>query len=320
MSTVDVDPLVTVILTTYDRREFLPKAIETVAEQTYDKIELVVVDDHSSESPRDIVEKSSTEGLCNLVFVRHEENGGTSAARNTGIEHANGEIIAFLDDDDAWEPSKIERQVDLFQRTDSDVGAIYTAMRSIDMDGSTITLQHATKEGDLTKAFLCGYNIPFTSIAVRRDIVASAGLFDENLPSWNDRHWLLRVSLHCEFLTIDEPLVISQRGTEHDQVSDNFTAKLEQSYPIVAEQFQTIAADYGWLFERKSSAHLKYGIGYSALRNGETEKAREFFIDALVKWPFNPIFYLYAFIAMTGNRGYRMARTAKRAIENRVSN
>lgn len=313
------NPLVSVVLTTYNRQEFLPDAIKTVIEQTYDEIELVIVDDNSPESPRDIVENASTEGLRDVVFVRHKENRGASAARNTGIERASGEIIAFLDDDDRWKPTKIERQVDVLQNANSSVGAVYTGMRTFATDGSTITIQRVDKEGDLRKAFLCGFTPPFSSVVVKREVAADAGPFDEELPSWNDREWLLRAAQHGEFRVIDAPLVFSQREDGRDQLSGDYETKATESYPRIVEKFQPVAAEYGRLFKRKSHAHLTFDLGYAALANEKYEAARKHFLTASIRWPFAPKFFLYLSVVATGDRGYKAARAVKRKKEQLLS-
>ena len=309
------EPLVTVVLPTYDRPELLPESIATVTNQTYDKIELVVVDDHSPESPRDIVENVSREGLHDVVFVRHTENKGASAARNTGIETAQGELIAFLDDDDTWKPTKIERQIDAFRKVPSSVGVVYTGIRSATTDDTTINVRHVDREGDLTKEILCGFTPPFSSVVVRREVVADAGPFDEDLPSWNDREWLLRVSQHCDFTVVDAPLVVSRRGNDHTNLSGDLTLKREESYPKVVEKFRPVAAEYGRLFARKSHAHLTFRLGYAALANEEYEAARRIFFIALSRWPFAPKFFVYALVAMAGDRGYKTARSLKQKTE-----
>lgn len=91
-------PLVSVVIPTYDRPALLTRAIESVTAQTYSPTELVVVDDHSPapDAARETVAAADTDGLHAVAFVREDENRGVSASRNTGIEHANGEYIAFL--------------------------------------------------------------------------------------------------------------------------------------------------------------------------------------------------------------------------------
>jgi glycosyltransferase involved in cell wall biosynthesis len=115
-----VNPLVSVVITTYNRPVYLQEAIESVVQQTYDALELIVVDGHSTESPAHIVNAVDQDRFEDVIFIRHGEDRGVSAARNTGIEHASGEYIALLDDDDLWTPDKIEQQVQAFEQTDDD--------------------------------------------------------------------------------------------------------------------------------------------------------------------------------------------------------
>lgn len=308
------DPLVTVVLTTYDRREFLPRAIETVTEQTYDEIELVVVDDHSPESPRDIVENVSTEGLRDVIFVRHEENRGASAARNTGIKRASGELIALLDDDDLWNPTKIERQVAVFRRSGNAIGVVCTGIRSTDADGTTIRTKTVEFEGDITKQLLCGASVPTPSVLVRPTVIDDAGLFDERLRLYEDQEWMIRLSRHCEFRSVGDPLVITVREG-HKQLTDDTETKVTESYPLFMEKCRPIAAEYGRLFERKMVAHWSFQSGYAALVHGESMQARQLIGGAILTWPFTLEFYLYGLFAALGDRWYTRAQTLKRRIE-----
>lgn len=308
------EPLVSVVLTTYDRREFLPRAIETVTAQTYDGIELVIVDDYSPESPQDIVENASTEGLCDVVFVRHEENRGASAARNTGIERASGELIALLDDDDRWEPDKIERQVAEFRRSGNEVGVICTGIRSVDADGTTIRTKTVGFEGDITKRLLCGAIVPLPSVLVHADLLDNTGLFDERLKSYEDLEWMIRLSRRCEFQSVGDPLVVTVREG-HTQKSDDVKTKVDDGYPLLMEKCRPIAAEYGRLFERKMVAHWSFQSGYALLVHEESAQARELIYEAILTWPFVPEFYLYGLLAALGDRWYARAQSIKRRIE-----
>jgi glycosyltransferase involved in cell wall biosynthesis len=314
MGVLGAAPLVSVILPTYDRQEFLAEAIETVAEQTYDEIELIIVDDHSPESPRDIVENAPDEGLRDVVFVRHDENKGASAARNTGIKRASGELIALLDDDDLWVSDKIERQVAEFRRSGSEVGVVCTGIRSVDADGATFRTKEVGLSGKITKQLLCGAGVPTPSVLVRLSVINDAGLFDERLQLYEDQEWMIRLSQQGEFRSVSDPLVISRRD-DHGQLSDDVETKLTESYPLFMEKCRPIAAEYGRLFERKMVAHWSFSLGYVSLAHGEAAQARGFIGEAIRTWPFVPEFYLYGLFAALGDRWYTRAQTVKRRIE-----
>lgn len=104
------DPLVSVIIPTYQDADYLVGAIESVEAQTFDNVELVVIDSGGAEWAEDVAD----------VYEFQEPNG-PAAARNRGIELASGDLIAFLDADDRWHPKKLTRQVDVLERTDADL-------------------------------------------------------------------------------------------------------------------------------------------------------------------------------------------------------
>lgn len=110
---VEEPRLVSVVIPLCERPEYLRGAIKTAVKQTYDAIEVIVVDDGSTEQYADTIVTDFPE---HVQYVRHEENSGLSAARNTGIERATGRYVAFLDDGDRWHRGKIEQQLKLLER------------------------------------------------------------------------------------------------------------------------------------------------------------------------------------------------------------
>ena len=113
-------PLVSVIITTYKRSEFLTRAINSVLKQTYKNFEVIIVDDNNKNDEYSKFTQTLLETYINrneIKIIQHDENKGISAARNTGIKEANGEYIAFLDDDDEFLPKKIELQINLFKES-----------------------------------------------------------------------------------------------------------------------------------------------------------------------------------------------------------
>jgi glycosyltransferase involved in cell wall biosynthesis len=109
-------PKVSVILPTHNRRKALQRAIQSVLDQTCKDYELIVVNDGSTD---DTAHYLSTLKIKTLRSIHLDRNRGGSIARNQGIDHSNGEYIAFLDDDDAWEPNKLELQVSMLSTGDA---------------------------------------------------------------------------------------------------------------------------------------------------------------------------------------------------------
>jgi glycosyltransferase involved in cell wall biosynthesis len=120
-------PTVSVVIPTYNRGTFLPSTIESVLQQTFDDFEILVVDDGSTDDTAKIVNGIND----NRIHLHsHIRNKGGSAARNTGIEQANGRYIAFLDSDDEWSPSKLEQQVNYLESRSNDWVGVYCDTRS----------------------------------------------------------------------------------------------------------------------------------------------------------------------------------------------
>ena len=121
-------PLVSVIIPTYNQREYLVQAIESVLAQTYESVEVIVVDDGSTD---DTAQAVATMGRA-VRYIR-QSNRGAAASRNAGIAHATGQYVAFLDHDDLWMPQKLAMQVSLFGE-DAKLGLVYSAIRFFDLD------------------------------------------------------------------------------------------------------------------------------------------------------------------------------------------
>jgi glycosyltransferase involved in cell wall biosynthesis len=111
------------VIPTYNRADFLPKAIQSVLNQTYRDWEMIIVDDGSIDKTEEIVKDYKE---ARIRYIVHKSNLGSSAARNTGIKNSRGEYIAFLDSDDEWFPEKISCQMNIFQKEDWKCGVVCT--------------------------------------------------------------------------------------------------------------------------------------------------------------------------------------------------
>lgn len=308
-------PLVSVIVPTYNRPERLVRSLESIAEQTYDELEIVVVDDASETPAAEAIEPLRDDFPYELVVIRHDENQGANAARNTGIREASGEFLAFLDDDDEWAPSKVRRQVAAFQRASDDVGLVYTALRLVDDDGGVIRTTDASVSGDVTRTLLCRNAIgSFSCVMVRAAAVDDAGLLDEEFPSWQDLDWYIRISEAWRVEAIPEPLVTNHAGG-HDRITDDLEALVRETYPRFLWKHRPRAASYGRLFERKMRAWAAFRVGaWYALPAGQYETARRFVRRAIALYPLEPQFFLYAALATGGEPANSAFEAVKQSI------
>lgn len=202
------NPLVSVLIGTYNRAGVLPRAIESVLDQTYSNYEIIVVDDCSRESVRDVVESYEEP----ITFLRHEENKGWGAAMNTAFEHADGDLLAMIGDDDRWSDSeKLERQVEALHETNrDDIGIVCTGWRVVsDETGDIKEVKSPERPANLERHIL-GQNRIIQSIGavVTREAWEDVGGTDEDISRGIDSDLFRRMILNdYDVLFLDDPMI-----------------------------------------------------------------------------------------------------------------
>lgn len=304
--------LVSVIIPTYGRSEFVIKAIQSIAAQTYDQVELIVVDDHSPEPVAPVLERVDTSTLERARVLRHDENRGANAARNTGIRASNGDIVAFLDDDDQWQPTLAERYVEAFEEADPEVGLVSVGVQTYDSSGKQIGGHLPKFEKDPLDELLDGTLVgSFSRFAVKRWAISKAGLPNEQLPSWQDWEWQFRLARHCRFASIPEPLILRTQGG-HEQITDDFDKRRDISYPLlISEHSDAIAATRGQRGADRFVALLSRALAASALRAGRYRTAIWYLFKSLRYDPKNRYTYFFLLVAFGGPLTNRYGRRMK---------
>jgi glycosyltransferase involved in cell wall biosynthesis len=210
-------PLVTAIVATYNRAHIVGEAIESIVRQTYKNIEIIIVDDGSTDATLQKLAEFGTR-----VTVISQKNAGPAAARNRGIKESTGEIVTFLDSDDIWLPSFIERHVNLLQNAGETVPCSLANSWLQFSDGKRLTsfdvaLLRAHDEETIwvnVADVLATRFIMFTQmVAVRRSALERAGGFDENLWSLEDYDLALKLSFEGSWGLIREPLAVWHQGS-----------------------------------------------------------------------------------------------------------
>ncbi|WP_135828647.1 glycosyltransferase family 2 protein [Halorussus halobius] len=311
------EPLVSVVVPTYDRPDRVERAVASVAAQTYDRIEVLVVDDCSTNPVADVLCGDRDRTFERFEVLRHDRNRGGSAARNTGIRASDGDYVALLDDDDRWEPEKVERQVELLDRRE--VGVVTTGAKVLDRNGQLLRAsRHDGLPGDsveLTKRLLCRNVVgSCSSVMVDGEVVDAVGGFDERFPSWQDLEWYVRLSRHCRFGVVPEPLLVYRRDAD-ERVSDDLDVVKDETYPLFLDEFAPVAAEYGPMFERKMRAWTAYRVGKQLVLAGRVREGRPFLTRAVGLYPFESSFYVHCLPALGGAPTYEAVRKTKRAID-----
>jgi len=197
-------PKVSVNICCYNSEKFIKETIQSVLDQTFRDLELIIIDDGSKDSTSKIVRSFSDP----RIKYYYQENRGLSASRNRAIELSQGEYIALLDHDDLWEEKKLEKQIALLDSR-KNLGLVYSDSYFIDengrITGSFFKLNKPAK-GCVIKELIEGDFIPCLTAVMRRSYMQRVGNFRDNLKIAEEYDYFIRLSLISEFDYIDEPL------------------------------------------------------------------------------------------------------------------
>ncbi len=260
-------PLVSVIIPTYNRAYILFKAIESVLNQSFKDLELIVVDDGSTDETPYLVSKYP------LIYVRKPRRG-VAHARNVGISKARGEFIAFLDSDDIFVPDKIEKQLVFFEKNPS-----YKIVQTDEIwykENRRINPKkiHQKAEGWFFDRAIKLCVVSMSTVLIKKELFKEVGLFDEEFWVCEDYEFWLRVALKTPMGLIKEPLVIKSGGRP-DQLSATKGLDYYRTLALI-KLFKNYQKELN-LEQRLmlfAEAKKKFKIFYKgALKHGNLEKA-----------------------------------------------
>jgi glycosyltransferase involved in cell wall biosynthesis len=258
--------MVSIIITTYNRRAFLKAAVLSVLVQDYKDKEVIIVDDGSSDDSL-----KELEGLP--VQYIWKENGGISSARNKGIEVARGSYIAFLDVDDLWKKKKLSTQMTMMHEGGHKIS--YTDEIWI-RNGEHLNQRsiHKKYSGFIFEKCLPLCIISPSSVIMKRSVFDVVGFFDETMPVCEDYDMWLRVTAKYPVLFVGKPLIVKQGGHE-DQLSKRYPAmdrfRIQSIARILESDVlnETMRNDAIRELEKKCRIYM-----LGAIKRGKTEEAQ----------------------------------------------
>lgn len=290
-------PLVSAIITTWNRSAMLKRAIASVLAQTFRDFELIVLDNNSSDNTMEAV-RAFRDGR--LRYLRHSPLG-ISEARNAGVRESRGEFVGFLDDDDEWLPYKLEKQVTLFLNASARVGMVYGGFYRITPQGAIYDEFRPTLRGETLLEYLCSRD-PLTGSAsnalMRKNVFAVAGGYEERLKTYEDWEFYLRLMRKFEIDFVPEPLlnIRRHRGPRlGDRVRDAALAEL-----FVVEEFKDLLKNHPCCLSRYLQA-----IGGKFCRTGEPQTGRKYLRQAITAYPRNWAAYAQYALSYAGGAVYR---------------
>ncbi|HQZ82453.1 MAG TPA: glycosyltransferase family A protein [Pyrinomonadaceae bacterium] len=256
---------VSVIIPTYNYGRFIGEAIESVLAQTCPPAEIIVVDDGSTDGTAEVVA-----AFGDRVRYIRQENSGVSAARNRGVASSSGEFIAFLDADDIWEPTKLEKQLAKFAE-DRGIGLVHCGMREFDSEtGATIATHLDGLEGSVWRELILweGPTIigPGGTIVVSRQALDEVGGFDTRLKNGEDWEFCVRVARRFKVGFVPA-LLVDYRS--HGTNATNNIAEMERSTLIAWNEVFTDGGTDLRPLRRRSFGRLHKVLAGSFRQNGE---------------------------------------------------
>ncbi len=277
-------PLVSVVVPVYNGAKYLRQALDSALGQTYPRLQLVIVDDGSTDSSAEII-ASYGPRLCSI----RQANAGVACARNAGIRAAAGDLIAFLDQDDWWLPEKVDRQVERF-RADPDLGLVHTNILQYSetagafVDGVYDTQPSPQLVGHCYDQLLLGNCVYNSSVMIRKAVLADTGLFDPGIPgnTVQDYDLWLRIARCSPFAYVREPLTALRLHPE--QGTWNRRAMLGDELRLLERELAALGGRPSPVL-RARLARLLDALGVAHLDAEEPRAARPFFARALgARW------------------------------------
>lgn len=214
------NPRVSVVVPSFNYAHFLPETLDSVLAQTFKSFELIVVDDGSTDNTKEVMKPYLNDPRVRYVY---QENRGPSAARNTGIRESRGQLIAFVDPDDLWYPTKLQKQLALMES--GEIGLCYCLAEHIDEAGNPlpdISFPHppgATYKDLLYVNWIVGSS---SSVLVRKEIFDEAGLFDESMKGLEDLDMWIRILRRHKSAYVNEVLVKLRQHLKSKHASKRF--------------------------------------------------------------------------------------------------
>lgn len=285
-------PMVSVVIPAYNRAHTVVRAISSVLMQDYDRFEVIVVDDGSTDGTGTVVGSISDPRLRTV----RQANAGVAAARNRGTAEARGDLIAFLDSDDEWLPGKITAQVECFQRASSRLGLVYTGIESVAADG-TLGLHEPRHRGWIYRDLLahnvvtgCGSTAMF-----RRDALTLVGGYDSALPANEDYDLVLRVArfFEADFVAASYARYHDAEDTAHA----SGPARVSRNAVANRASRRILLARYGDDMKRAGVAHLFFIACAERelfLSGGRTVSALVHAARAIRHYPHRPLIWQWA--------------------------
>jgi glycosyltransferase involved in cell wall biosynthesis len=265
----EAQPLVSVVIPTFNRAHILDEAVNSVIAQEYPHWELHIVDDGSTDGTRELVEQYADD---ERIHYHWQENAGQATARNQGVSHSRGDYIAFLDSDDRWLPHKLRVQVQCVV-DDPGIDVIYGDVERIDGEGKVLPDRPKPPRysGMIWQHLLVDNFIHLITSMVRSESIKRAGGFDTSFRCADDYNLWLRLSATSIFKFL--PGKVSQYRVEGERISNNLDGRFESNLRSVQGFIESNPELVSKSIERQTYSRIYQFYAYGFAQRGEFRKS-----------------------------------------------
>ncbi|MGH8540326.1 MAG: glycosyltransferase family 2 protein [Stenotrophobium sp.] len=284
-------PRVSVVLPTYNRAKTLARAVQSVLAQSYTSLELIVVDDCSTDTTPEVVASFRDP---RVRYLPSRERLGVSRARNLGIDNARGDLIAFQDSDDEWRVEKLAKQVQAFEESAPDVAVVVCGDLFVNYyEMSYLGINSEDAIVDVTEMAVLRLP-PAPCWLVSKKELARTGGFDEAIYCYEDWELALRLTEHGRILMVNEPLTLRQRTPNSLAATEiNFIPNLKRILDLHGERVRS--HPIAW-------AMYCNVIGQTECQYGSAIEGRAWFRKALSARPLAPRTWINLLCSYLGRR------------------
>ncbi|WP_052446513.1 glycosyltransferase [Geoalkalibacter ferrihydriticus] len=295
---------VSIVIPTFNNEEYILDALESVINQSYKNIEIVVVDDGSTDGTQYALEKYK-----NKIKYIYQKNRGVSAARNKGISVSTGDFICFLDSDDIFEKNKIEKQLKIHKENEQ-LCVSYTDM-AIFNGGKNFEKSYHKKNnmncqsGFIFKNVVLGNIISTITVMIKREVFNNVGLFDESLNIGEDYDMWLRIASQYEVGYVPEVLSFYRRGHQSLTTRKPTSTFREPVLVSIIKKHLALNKDLKKQIPivklRRRLFQPYFDSGWSQYHAGNFFLSFNYFKAGLRYWPLNLKTYFYCIACLVGN-------------------
>lgn len=299
---INSKPLVSVILPTFNRALTLPRAIDSVLNQTYKNLELIIIDDGSTDNTLELLKNyQKVDKRVKVIF--NKQNLGAPLSRNKGIKASNGDYIAFQDSDDEWLQDKLITEMGILLKI-PDVGLVYSLpvinKKRFDLVNvkKPVLFSSSTIQQKLLYA-----NVIDIHVVVKKQFLLRAGLFDIDLPRFQDWELWLRLSSYATFACTNQRMFISYLS--RDSISTSSWNHFIQATNIILTKHQILFNNYPQAYAKRllllGDAYLRAGKSKKGLELINKSLSVSFQIKALLVWAVIKLFGIKQYLKISSH-------------------